>query len=85
MKALKLEYLVNTNKPFEVTVTPKASRNQIKLDDTGIRVYVTTVPEDGKATAVVIKMLAKAIGIPKSKLTLLRGASSRRKTFKIEG
>lgn len=85
MKALKLEYLATENKPFEVIVTPKASRNQIKFDDTDIRVYVTTVPENGKATADVIKLLAKAIGIPKSKLTLLRGASSRRKTFKIEG
>ncbi len=42
MKAFKLEYLANTNKPFEVTATPKASRYQTKLDDTGIRVYVTT-------------------------------------------
>ncbi len=76
MKAFKLEYLANTNKPFKVTLMPKASHNQIKMDDTRISVYVTSVPENGKA---------KAIGIPKSKLTLLRGASSRRKTFKIEG
>ena len=59
-------YLVQSNNPFEVIVIPKASSNRIVLDANEIRVYVTTVPEDGKATAVVIKLLPKAIGVPKS-------------------
>jgi uncharacterized protein YggU (UPF0235/DUF167 family) len=85
LKSIDLSYLTEIDKPFEVVVTPKASRNRIKLDGTDIRVYVTTVPEDGKATAAVIKLLSKAIGVPKSRLTLVRGATSRRKTFQIEG
>jgi uncharacterized protein YggU (UPF0235/DUF167 family) len=48
-----------------------------------IRVYVTTVPEDGKANAAVQKILAKALGIPKSRLTLIRGQTSRDKVFRI--
>lgn len=85
MKSIDLNYLTQSDRPFEVVVTPKASRNQIKRDGADIRVYVTTVPEDGKATAAVVKLLSKAIGVPKSKIMLLRGATSRHKVFQIEG
>lgn len=51
--------------------------------DGEIRVYVTTVPEGGKATRDVIKLLAAALGIPKSRLELRRGAKSRDKLFVI--
>ena len=68
---------------IEVRVTPKASRMRITYIDGEIRVYVTTVPEGGKATKEVIKLLAHALGIPKSRLQLLRGATSRDKVFGI--
>lgn len=84
LKNIDLNYLTEMDKPFEVVVTPKASRNQIKLDGTDIRVYVTTVPEGGKATAAVIKLLSKAIGVSKSRIKLMRGAASRRKLFQID-
>ncbi len=64
-------------------VTPKASRNRITVEDGNIRVYVTTVPEGGKATKEVAKLLAKALGVPKTRLTLIRGATSRDKVFRI--
>lgn len=71
---------------FSVRVTPKASRNRIVEGDDGlIRVYVTTVPEDGKATAAVTKLLAKAIGVAKSDLVLVRGATDRVKVFRVGG
>lgn len=69
---------------FSVRVTPKASRNRIAEEPDGlIRVYVTTVPEDSKATAAVIKLLAKAIGVAKSDLVLVRGATDRVKVFQV--
>ncbi len=84
MKDIDLSYLAQSGKPFEVVVTPKASRNRIKLDGANIRVYVTTVPENGKATAAVIKLLSKAIGVPKSKIKLICGAISKHKLFQID-
>jgi hypothetical protein len=69
---------------FAVRVTPKASRNAVVVEDGMIRVYVTTVPEDGKATASVIKLLAKSLGVAKSRLTLIRGATSRDKQFRLD-
>ncbi|MCB1411327.1 MAG: DUF167 domain-containing protein, partial [Rhodobacteraceae bacterium] len=49
-----------------------------------IRVYVTVVPEDGKANKAVIRLLAKALGVPKSSLTLIRGATARDKVFRLD-
>lgn len=67
-----------------VRVTPKAARNRLVIDGNVLRVYVTTVPEDGKATAAVVKLLAKELGTAKSRITLLRGAKDRVKVFRIE-
>jgi len=69
-----------------VRVTPKASRNRITVGEGGaIRVYVTVVPEGGKANAAVQKLLAKALGVAKSDLVLIRGATARDKVFRIRG
>lgn len=66
-----------------VHVTPKASRARIIEGPDGLRVYVTVVPENGKANAEVQKLLAKHLGVPKSSLTLIRGDKSRDKTFQF--
>ncbi len=84
MKIVDLGHLALSNDSIEVVVTPKASSNRIIIDSSDIRVYVTTIPKDGKATISVIKLLSKTIGVPKSKLKLLRGATSMRKLFLIE-
>lgn len=64
-------------------VTPKASRNAIERDGDTLRVYVTTVPEGGKANAAVIKLLSKALRVPKSRLDLVRGETARDKVFRV--
>lgn len=69
---------------FALRVTPKAARNRIVEVDGALRVYVTSVPEDGKANAAVVNLLAKALGVPKSRLTLLRGHTSRCKLFQLD-
>ncbi|PWE33694.1 hypothetical protein DDZ14_03230 [Maritimibacter sp. 55A14] len=74
--------------PFAVRVTPKAARNALRWEPGPpplLRVSVTVVPEDGKANAAVLKLLAKALGVPKSRLELLRGATSRDKLFRVRG
>lgn len=75
--------------PFSVRVTPKASSNRIKvatLEDGSlqVRVYVTTVPENGKANQAVIKLLAKEMGLAKSSLSIIRGAGERNKLIQID-
>jgi hypothetical protein len=69
---------------FAVRVTPKASRNALSLDETGaIRIHVTAVPEAGKATEAARKLLARALGVAPSRLSLIRGATARDKVFRL--
>lgn len=78
-----LSHLSAPGTEIAVRVTPKASRNTIVAEDGAIRVYVTCVPEDGKANAEVQKLLAKALGVAKSRLVLVRGATARDKVFRV--
>lgn len=80
----ELSHLAQPGAVIAVRVTPRASRNAVTLKGEAIRVMVTTVPEDGKANAAVIKLLSKALGVAKSRLVLLRGASARDKLFRID-
>lgn len=79
-----LSHLAQPGAEIAVRVTPRASRNAVLVDGEMLRVTVTVVPEDGKANAAVIKLLAKALGIAKSRLVLIRGATSRGKVFRVE-
>jgi uncharacterized protein YggU (UPF0235/DUF167 family) len=67
-----------------VRVTPRSSRSAVLDDGDGLRVLVTAVPEDGRANAEVQKLLARALGVPKSRLTLIRGAKARDKVFRLD-
>ncbi len=84
MKKGALSHLARPGRDIAVRVTPKASRNRVEETETGLRVHVTVVPEDGKANKAVVKLLAQALGVPKSRLVLVRGASGRDKLFRLE-
>lgn len=67
---------------INVRVIPKAKLNKIVVGDDGVyKIYTTTAPEDGKANAAVIAALSKHLNIPKSRIQLLRGVTSRDKVF----
>jgi hypothetical protein len=66
-----------------VRVTPNARQASLTAGDP-VRISVTDVPEDGRATAAAQAMLAKALGVAKSRLTLVRGATSRDKLFRLD-
>ncbi|KRS16002.1 DUF167 domain-containing protein [Roseovarius indicus] len=78
-----LSHLAIPGATVTVRVTPKASANGIVLRDGQIRMNVTVVPEGGKANSAVQKLLAKAMGVPKSRLELIRGATARDKVFSV--
>lgn len=76
--------------PFAVRVTPKASSNRFTVEELGdgsylVRVYITTVPKDGKANKVVIQLLAKEMGVAKSSLSIVRGLKDRNKLVQVRG
>ncbi len=67
-----------------VRVTPNARANKVVMDNGVIKIGVTAPPEDGKANAAVMVLLSKALGVPKSKLTLVQGHKSRDKIFRLD-
>jgi uncharacterized protein YggU (UPF0235/DUF167 family) len=50
-----------------------------------IRVRVTAVPDKGKANAAAIVLLAKALGVPKSAISVVSGETARLKTIAVAG
>lgn len=66
---------------IQVKVTPKAAIDGINLRNGAIRINVTAPPENGKANEAVRIILAAAMGVAPSTLTLKRGQTSREKVF----
>jgi len=70
-----------------VRVTPRAAFERVEIEDgpegRRARVWVTVPPEGGKANAAVLALLAKALGVPKSALSVAQGAASRDKVIRI--
>jgi uncharacterized protein (TIGR00251 family) len=50
-----------------------------------VKVRVRAIAEGGEANRAVIELLAKALGVPKSHVRVLSGATSRLKQIAIEG
>ena len=72
-------------------LTPGASTDRIDgwdADAEGrpvLKVRVRARPVEGEANAALIKLLAKALGVPKSAVSLDRGGQSRTKMLTIAG
>lgn len=77
-------------KIIAVKLTPKAAANRIgeqrQLPDgtAQLAIYVTAPPEDGKANAAMLKLLADHLGIAPSRLTILRGHTARNKQIRVD-
>ncbi len=69
-----------------VHVTPRSVRDEVAGWRGGeLSVKVTVAPEGGKANAAACALLAKALGIPKTAVSVARGESSRHKQLEAEG
>ena len=67
-----------------VKVKPNARKNEVQRVDSRHYVILTTsAPEKGKANEDVIVLLAKFLRIGKSKLQIIKGATSHNKIIKI--
>jgi uncharacterized protein len=71
---------------LHVKVVPGASRDRFMgLHGDGVRVQVSAPPEGGRANLAAAAVVAGALGVPASRVTLASGPASPRKTFLIEG
>ncbi len=72
-------------------VTPNAGRDAIEGLETRadgssvLRLRVRAVPDKGKANAAVAALLGKALGVPKSAVSVVAGHTARLKTVAVAG
>jgi uncharacterized protein YggU (UPF0235/DUF167 family) len=69
-----------------VTVKPGSSKGPLveAADDGSLTVYVRERAVEGKATEAVIRVLAEHFGVPKTRVALVSGATSRIKRFRVD-
>lgn len=71
---------------LELSVTPRAATDRVgPFRDGVLRVRVTRPPADGEANRAVLRLVARAIGLPVSRLSVAAGERARRKRITIEG
>ncbi len=71
---------------IDVRLTPRGGRDRIDgWDGAVLRVRVAAPPADGRANESMVRLVAKAVGVPPSRVTLVSGAQSRTKIVEIEG
>ena len=70
-----------------IRLTPRAGRDAIDgVDEAGrLRIRVAAAPVDGAANESLMRLLARALGVPPSTVYLESGAASRRKCLRIDG
>jgi uncharacterized protein (TIGR00251 family) len=72
-------------------VTPRGGRDEIDGLETlangrtVVKMRVRAIAEGGEANRAVVELLAKALGVPKAKIRVLSGATSRLKQIAVDG
>jgi uncharacterized protein YggU (UPF0235/DUF167 family) len=74
---------------LRVRVTPRGGRDAVDGLGAGdvphLKLRVAAAPADGEANAAVTRLLAQWLGVPKSKVDVVSGATMRMKTIRVEG
>lgn len=71
---------------FPVHVQPRASRCQIAgVKDGELRVRLTSPPVEDAANRQCVELIAKSLGVARSRVSIRSGAKSRHKVVRVEG
>ena len=67
-------------------VQPRAARTEIAgLHGDALKIRLAAPPVDGAANEALIRFLAERLGVSRSAITLVSGATSRRKVVEVSG
>ena len=71
---------------FKVQAVPRASRSEIMGAHNGaLRIRLAAPPVDDAANRELVRMLSRALGLPKSRIEITAGHTSRLKTVRATG
>ncbi|OYX61627.1 MAG: hypothetical protein B7Y88_15150 [Sphingomonadales bacterium 32-64-17] len=76
--------LADADGRLAVKVTPGARVELLEIAEGKLLVKTRAKPKDGEATEAVLALIADALGVARSRVTLLRGDTSREKLVKIQ-
>jgi uncharacterized protein (TIGR00251 family) len=69
-----------------VRLQPRARKDEVVGErGSAVVIRVTAPPVDGKANAALCAFLAKRAGVPRSRVSVVRGLTSRDKVVRVEG
>jgi uncharacterized protein YggU (UPF0235/DUF167 family) len=81
--AAALRSRIDESGRLAVKVTPGAREEAVVLTDEGVLVKVRAPADKGAANAAVVQVVARALGLAPSRVTLLRGGTSRSKLLQV--
>ena len=71
---------------LRVRLTPRADRDAVTgVRDGVVQVRVSAPPVDGRANEALRRLLAKALGVPPSRVSVVRGQGARDKVVRVDG
>ncbi len=71
---------------INVRLTPRGGRDRIDgWDGDVLRVRVAAPPAEGRANEAMVRLVAMALSVPPSRVTLIAGTQSRTKVIEIDG
>jgi uncharacterized protein (TIGR00251 family) len=71
---------------IRVRLQPRAARNEIAGErDGALVVRLTAPPVDNRANEALCRLLAKELGVARTRVSLLKGVRSRDKVVEVEG
>jgi uncharacterized protein len=69
-----------------VRLKPRGHRDElIGVEDGVLQARVSAPPVDGRANAALCRLIAKAVGVAPSKVSVVRGEKSRDKLVEVDG
>jgi uncharacterized protein (TIGR00251 family) len=70
---------------LEIKAVPQSGRQKLIRDKSGIiKCFLKSAPEDGKANREIIEFLSKILDISRQDISILQGATARKKVIKID-
>jgi uncharacterized protein len=71
---------------LHIRVQPRAKRDEVVGERAGaVVIRLAAPPVDGKANAALIAFIAKAANVPRSRVHIVRGQTSRDKVVRVDG
>lgn len=71
---------------LEILAVPRASRSRVAGEHGGrLKVQLAAPPVDGQANAALVEVLSDLCRVPRHRISVVRGETSRRKTVRVLG